>query len=346
MGLSIKVKKAIANPVRLVAGIRNTIGGKHKNSYLILMYHRIIEREKSKIYIQDGMYVNPSTFYLQMKFLKENFDVLPLKSVSNIVGGKNAKSTGKPICAITFDDGWKDFYENAYPVLTHFELFTTVFLPTDLIDTDSMSWPEMIARILTEKDKRTVRCAGENAIRNDLAREIHDMNQPLPIKIEKAIGLLKGCSSEQVETVIDELTNVWQIEPGPAERAYLNWEEVKGMFKTGVVEFGSHTKNHRILPVAPEDVIWDELVQSRNKLIEEQVVCPEFIPFAYPNGDFTPRIATMVKESGYHMAVTTRAGWNRISGNRDRDYRLKRVGIHQDIAATRAMFACRVEGIY
>ena len=50
-----------------------------------------------------------------------------------------------------------------------------------------------------------------------------------------------------------------------------------------------------------------------------------------------------VKEAGYDMAVTTNKGWN--SSNSD-PFTLKRIGIHNDMTSTEAMFACRIAGIF
>ncbi|MCI0564603.1 MAG: hypothetical protein MN733_39550, partial [Nitrososphaera sp.] len=62
----------------------------------------------------------------------------------------------------------------------------------------------------------------------------------------------------------------------------------------------------------------------------------------YPNGNFTDRLSEMVRETGYHLAVTTQYGWNRLGGNA---YTLLRIAIHQDIASTEAMFGSRVVNI-
>ena len=53
-----------------------------------------------------------------------------------------------------------------------------------------------------------------------------------------------------------------------------------------LVSSGSHTVAHKILTTLTDDEIRNELIESRKKLIAEQVVDPSFIPFCYPNGNY------------------------------------------------------------
>jgi hypothetical protein len=51
----------------------------------------------------------------------------------------------------------------------------------------------------------------------------------------------------------------------------------------------------------------------------------------------------MVKEAGYATAVITQRGWNSLTQD---SYRLRRIGIHQDVASSEAMMAYRVADIF
>jgi len=81
------------------------------------------------------------------------------------------------------------------------------------------------------------------------------------------------------------------------------------------------------------------LAQKRD---EERIVYLSVIPFCYPNGNYTGRIAALVRDAGYHVSVTTNHGWNRRNAD---PFQLRRIGIHQDMTSTTAMFGCRVVGV-
>lgn len=162
-------------------------------------------------------------------------------------------------------------------------------------------------------------------------------------QLEKAINILKQNREEEIEQILAGLSNGWNMDKDLKGRAFLTWDEVREMAQSGLVSFGSHTAGHKILTNLSDEEIKEEIVRSREKLIAEKVVEPSFIPFCYPNGNFNDKIAGMVKEAGYSLAVTTAKGWNRFNSDL---FTLKRIGIHQDISSTEAMFGCRVAGIF
>jgi hypothetical protein len=161
--------------------------------------------------------------------------------------------------------------------------------------------------------------------------------------MEKAIEVLKAYRNEEIDGFLAELASAFELTPGPPGRPFLTWEEAQEMFRSGLISFGSHTAGHHILTSRTDEEIQRELVVSREKLIAERLVDPSFVPFCYPNGDFTDRIAGMVKDALYSLAVTTRRGWN---GPDSDSYRLRRIGVHQDMTSTPAMFGARLAGVF
>ncbi|MBU5591465.1 polysaccharide deacetylase family protein [Clostridium sp. MSJ-4] len=96
----------------------------------ILMYHSITENDK-------GLFkVNKNDFYEQMKYLKDNgFNTLSMDEVYDHL--QNHKPFPDRSIAITFDDGYKDNYENAYPILKDLGFKATIFVVTDNLNTGS-----------------------------------------------------------------------------------------------------------------------------------------------------------------------------------------------------------------
>ncbi len=271
-------------------------------------------------------------------------------------------STSKPLCLLTFDDGYYDFYENAFPILRAHQVPATVFLPTDFIGTNKWFWTDRLMTLFLQKERagsigqeakngrqraereeRRVGVREQLRSGNGFANKIGNLRGSYETRLEKAIQILKVYRDEEIEEIIEELSNKWNVNPELPGRAFLSWDEVKEMAQSGLITFGSHTASHRILTTLKDDEIWDELIRSRQKLIDERVADPSFIPFCYPNGNYNEKIVRMVKEAGYSLAVTTEKGWNRFDAD---PFTLKRIGIHQDMTFTEAMFGCRIAGIF
>jgi peptidoglycan/xylan/chitin deacetylase (PgdA/CDA1 family) len=316
-------------------------------SGMILMYHRILDKSEAGNMVQEGMYVAPKTFEGHIEFLKEYFTIVPL---SHFITSRNDKKTCacknvKPICALTFDDGWGDFYRNAYPIIIKNGIFACVFLPTGFIGTRDWFWTEQLAHLLHTMHTENIKILGKNIPSSDIVKTLETMTGSTDYRLERSIMLMKGLRKESTDEILTELSERWGIERMPPGSAFLTWEEIREMFRSGMVSFGSHTDKHHILTSLSYADVRNELIVSRDRLLGEGVVDPTFIPFAYPNGNYDKRIADMVKETGYNLAVTTRRGWIRdpVSQNA---YLLNRISVHQDITSTKAMLACRILEIY
>jgi len=346
MNISLKIKKTLSYPLYYTKSAARFGYRKTENDFLILMYHRVCRKRSNDYSLQEGMYVDPDTFAQQVRFLKNEFHVIPLEEMYSLHRSGSPMVHGKPFCVLTFDDGWKDFYENAYPTLKFHDVCATVFLPTDYIGTKRMFWTEHLAHLIAGKKRRTGDLRVEEIPHHTMIGTIEKMRGPIESKIEQAAEALKSFPSEEIERIMVDLAERRQVDPLSGATSFLSWEEIREMRLSGIVSFGSHTKSHRILTTVSEDGVRDELTRSRKKLIEEGAVSPSFIPFAYPNGNFTDRIAEMVEESGYHVALTTQKGWNQVARERGEFYKLKRIGIHQDMTSTNPMLACRIYGIY
>lgn len=104
---------------------------KHKG-IVILMYHRVHDG------IKPSELVMPvRVFRQQMKYLKDHCDVLSLEQLQEYYRSKSSYGTKtRPQVVVTIDDGYRDTFQNAFPVLKEFGLPAIVFLATGFIGTN------------------------------------------------------------------------------------------------------------------------------------------------------------------------------------------------------------------
>jgi peptidoglycan/xylan/chitin deacetylase (PgdA/CDA1 family) len=88
------------------------------------MYHRVIADEASAGDIEPGMFVRASTFDMHLSALSELFELLPLRDAT-------PASRGRIRASLTFDDGWRDNLEIAWPLMARRGIGGTIFLVRD-----------------------------------------------------------------------------------------------------------------------------------------------------------------------------------------------------------------------
>ena len=345
MNIFYMARKMLAYPIYLYGINYNGYSNRARNEYLILMYHRVIEKSDRGNYLQDGMYVTPNTFRMQIEYLTKKFNIVPLSDISNIKNISKLQEN-KPSCILTFDDGWKDNYTYAYPILKQYHACATIFLTTGYVGTNRYFWTDRLAMLLKDIGSKKSSYGPMAPTINIFVNQLENLGGSIVDKVEKAITILKKLSHDDIERILDEITCRWNVDINIKDASFLSWDEIREMFLSGIIKFGSHTHNHSILTNSSKELIARELTQSRDMLINKNVLSESFIPFAYPNGNYTDEIIGIVKDAGYSMALTTEKGWNPIGISGKYNYKLKRIGIHQDMTSTNAMFGCKILGLY
>lgn len=120
----------------------------------------------------------------------------------------------------------------------------------------------------------------------------------------------------------DRTCNDWESFHDNNFDPLLQSEQIKEMSESGLIEFGSHTKNHINLERCAEEDLGNEIRAS--KIDVERMSAQPCQPFAYPYGKYNDLIEAIVKESGYSSAVVVKRG---VYKHGDNPYRIQRIGI-------------------
>jgi len=308
-----------------------------------LMYHRVLP-EGPTFNCEPGMYVTSDVFEMHLKLLAENYCLCKLEDIFQIEFRDRFGQKNKPVCCLTFDDGWVDFYQIVFPLLKKFAIPATVFLPTAFIGGNKLFWTDRLLNMIHFAVNHPMLSPENISFSSTVGKQLFDFVCAGPQKINNAIEFMKPYPTEVITATLDEIELfLTQESTSPEKRMFLNWEEVREMKDSGFVKFGSHTHNHCILTTLKKSEIQYELNTSLQILEAQGAVDKGFIPFCYPNGNTNDNIAQMVKDAGFHLAVTTQKGW--VKSNDDM-FNLKRVGIHNDISYTPSLFLARAVGLF
>ena len=308
---------------------------------LILMYHRILPADDPRSLLEEpGMVVTPQSFRQHLQIIGRRFETVQLSDWL----GKKTRGESLPglACAITFDDGWADNYEFAYPLLQEAGIPANIFLVSDMIGTSQMFWPERLARTVTALAIHHPADWSNPALdwlRSAATDYPFDNTRPSAEQLSAIIAGMKTLSDMDIHQRLDETATHFDLGPLNSGASLLSWEQLEEMTASGLIEAGSHTCNHiRLNADTPTDVLQHEVIHSKQTI--EDNTGSQVSTFCFPNGDFSAEALALVKQH-YDCAVTTRSGWN----DSDTDnYQLQRIGIHEDIAADRIAFLARISG--
>ncbi len=298
---------------------------KKQKSVFILMYHRVCP--SSWPYL--NLSITPELFEKQIAYISKNYNIIDFHNLDQADFLKNQKK--EPVI-ITFDDGYRDFYIYAFPILKKYKAPATVFLATGYTGTKNLIWYDKLASVLLCATKRP-------NLEPDRA----------PCEINRQILRFFNAKEDQHQEIINYIVqNLKKIKPGAREkiiknleneckprfsdkiktRLMLSWDEVRFMSENGIT-FGSHTVSHPVLSGLSYADAKREIMESQ-KTIEEKIQKPVNL-FAYPYGkkeDYSQKTINILKNAGFKYACTTIKGDENL--NPDSPFELKRRGIPQN----------------
>lgn len=293
------------------------------NTLTVLNYHRIDDPHQTNFdTFKPNVSATPQDFARQMDYVKEVFSVITCDHLVAWLHGE--KSLPPRAAIITFDDGYYDNLSNAFPVLQERNLPAVIFLTTDFIGTVFPFYWDYVAYCFfhTEKETAHLPLTGTCSWRDQPSRR-----QVLHTWIEA----LKGIPEVEKQQAIRQIGQVLDVTVpvGAFANLYLNWEQVRAMSRSGLIEFGTHTMRHPILTRISLEQAKKEIEGSKRRLEEE--LGRSVVSMAYPNGsaaDFSPGVMMVAKEVGIEMAFTLLAGPTRYATVRKNPLAIRRIPLH------------------
>lgn len=329
------LKLLVASILMYSGLLRLIVRHKLRNRVVILTYHRVLSAEKwAASHSADGIIVTDQTFEKNLEWLRSYLQILSQQELQNCLGENENIPSGS--CAITFDDGWLDNFEIAFPILRRHNVPATIFLPVRYVDNTAIFWQEELMMQLVSILK--------HANDTDLCflKELTSSNKhPNQKTFRQFIDQLKAGQYKSIEDVFDrirmrakETTDIDHYDK------YMSWAQLQEMASNGF-SFGSHGVSHRRLTQLSTSDCAQELNLSRHEL--ENRLGDPVTTLAYPNGDYNSAIKTQAKEAGYKLAFTTETGM--LGANSDL-LAIPRINIHESCASNKAIFLCTILGIF
>lgn len=290
---------------------------------LVLNYHRIGSWELEP-WDRDLFSATQDSFARQVRFLKSNFDLVGVDDLPAI-----ENKPGRYV-QITFDDGYRDNHDVAFPILRSERATATFFVCSGFVDRGDLPWWDELAWIV-------------NHAKRDHLSSFKDL-QDLPLRGEarlRSIRLLNdlydGLSDEVRRPYLDELAEAVGATRCPAsesESLWMNWEMVKAMHEGGM-SIGGHTLNHVELSRHSETEQLQEILGSCQRITE--MTGAPVKTFSFPYGaphSFNQETRNALAQAGIQYGYSYYGGYQK-PGEWDR-YNLLRVPV--EVVHSEALF--------
>jgi peptidoglycan/xylan/chitin deacetylase (PgdA/CDA1 family) len=206
--------------------------------------------------------------------------------------------------SFTFDDGYRDNLDYAYPLFKARNLPMTVYVPTDYPDGRGELWWLALEEIIERADEIELCRSG------DLWRLPTKTLQDKARSYDQIYWWLRGIDEASQRQIVRVLAERHDIDMERMCRdLIMNWDEIRELAGDPLVTIGAHTKGHYAVAKLSSGRSVDEMVGSADRIERELGIRPAH--FAFPYGDPAstgPADFALARELGFTTAVTTRKG--------------------------------------
>lgn len=276
---------------------------KKQDHLMILNYHRLRDQNNNNILFDDGVFgPDAQRFKLEMEWLKKETRVISEDELLDVLYNKKKLTS---VCSmVTFDDGYIDNYNIAYPVLKKLSIPAIFFIPTKHINERTLGWWDITA-FLVKNTKLTKAYFREKEL---------DFSDKQKVIAELIIEL-KKMEASRVEGYLEELSTSLNVPLPSLEiqgQELMSWEQIKEVSENGIT-IGSHTHDHVILA---RQTLGDLRFQvKKSKDILEEKLGRDIRSIAYPVGGYdhfdleTKKISESI---GFKLGFSFLTGVNRF----------------------------------
>jgi peptidoglycan/xylan/chitin deacetylase (PgdA/CDA1 family) len=265
------------------------------------MYHGLIKDSNN---LHSWLLVKASEFEKQLRFINQYFDIISIDDLLFIE--EDNKKFSKPKIIITFDDGLKNNFDVALPILEKYNCPATIYVTTQPVIKGQLLWDTYIIESV-QKNR-----IGKIDLR-DINLGVYQFDHSLPKQqlwgsINDFLSDMKKLEPGYRKSVIKIIKKQYFLnrETKSSNFSHLTPIEISKIADSELITIGSHSHCHNILTQIPVKEVEKSILKSLTLL--EDWVKDEVNHFAYPNGNYNSAIKKIVENLSIRSAVTCEIG--------------------------------------
>jgi peptidoglycan/xylan/chitin deacetylase (PgdA/CDA1 family) len=289
----------------------------------VLAYHRVDDSERSPGLFPGLVSATPAQFVEQVGFLTSRFRLLSVEELLAVRRGQDRVPPRSVL--VTFDDGYRDFAEHAWPILRRHGVPVVLFVPTAYPDRPERSfwWDRLYSALIATARRNELRTPiGPLALASEADRIL---------AFRQLRAYVKSLPHQEAMALVEELSAA--LGAGDGRSAVLGWRELRSLADEGVT-LAPHSRTHPLLHRLPPESARAEIAGSVEDL--EREIGPTPPVFAYPGGGETDEVARLLAAEGLEVAFGTRRGSNDLRSANWLRLRRINVGRASTLALVRA----------
>jgi peptidoglycan/xylan/chitin deacetylase (PgdA/CDA1 family) len=282
----------------------------------VVTFHRVLTEAEVSQYPLPGLSVTPELLNDFVEYFQSRFQCVTITDGVRLLGSGTASK--RPLLAITFDDGRKDNFQHARPILNQHSVPATFYVPAAFVENQELLWHDLVAYAVSSLVQSG---------RTDVVASLLRTNMKFANALSAAHWAANHLKSfndndrRQIEFRLQHEATTLAI---PVWEGSMNWKELGLLIQDGH-EIGSHTMTHAVLGQNQTDHLQEEI--SGSKQLLESHLGTTVRTFSFPTGAFCDESINCVHAAGYESAVTTDSGCN----NRQTSLlQLKRINLQGD----------------
>jgi peptidoglycan/xylan/chitin deacetylase (PgdA/CDA1 family) len=296
--------------------------GKGWSGVLVLNYHRVADGSRS--YFERNLFTaTPDDFDAQVAFVARHCDVIGPGEI------EEARRSGPGrYVMFTFDDGYRDHFDAAFPILSSHGVTATFFTVSGFLDRPRLPWWDQIAWMVRSSRRRAIP-AGE-WLTAPLAFDEPEREEA----VSTLLARYRVLAREQAEPFLDFLadaTGSGRPDESHAADLWMSWDMVRELSSSGM-SIGGHTVNHPHLTLLPEGEQRAEISGCADRLRAE--LGDGMSVFSYPGGAFNEVTRGCLQGLGVQYAFRARGGYSPFDRSWDA-YGIRRTSIEGSMTLDR-----------
>ena len=268
---------------------------------VVVGYHRVVESFAASAATSiPSLLVSRQMLERHLDWLGRRFRFVSLDEVGARLDGSD--SSRDAIAALTFDDGYRDFYDHAFPLLMQKGIPAAVFVVTGLVGTTGVQTHDELYLLLTRRlADPTRKPAGLAGMLRGMGIPVAGAVPSAPYEATRA--LLEALPQEGVQRVVAALNAEAPISEDTFKPFHsLTWETLDRIQRAGMT-IGSHTRTHVLMTNESPQRVAEEAAGSRKDL--ESRLGTGIRHFAYPSGRYNASTVDAVAGAGYRFGYST-----------------------------------------